>query len=118
MADDEKLAPSHRVAGSLWPVNDGKASKLRDAAFLLPLKLRARCTSSLSPISCPLLFLDRQLRRKNIHGCKPALAKDAQAKRVMALGQPAAVVVNNQPAMIPGRRLNAESAKQQNLPCG
>ena len=67
---------------------------------------------------CRFLFLDRQLRRKNVHGSKSALAQSAQAQRVMALGQPAAIVIDDKAAMIPGRRFEAESAKEQNLPRG
>ena len=51
-------------------------------------------------------------------GVKPALAQGAQAERIMALGQPAAIVVHHQAAMVPGGRLDAQRAKEQNLPRG
>ena len=62
-----------------------------------------------APVSCSpaarsidFSHLDWQFRRKDVHGCEPALAQGAQAQGIMAFGQAPAVVVHHQAAVVPG----------------
>jgi quercetin 2,3-dioxygenase len=58
-----------------------------------------------------LLRLHRQLRREEYSWASAPLAQRAQAERVVALGQPAAVVVHHQPAVEPCRDCRNPSAR-------
>src|ERR1039458_2280026 len=61
---------------------------------------------------------DGQFSRQNVHGRKPALPHGAQAQGIVALGQPATVVIHDQPAVIPEGVVEPKGAVKQNLARG
>src|ERR1035441_3923912 len=65
-----------------------------------------------------LLCFQRQLPSQNVHWRKPALARCAQAQRVVALGQAAAVPIHHQTAVKPGGIVVSQGAIEQDLAGG
>lgn len=86
------LNPSGEISGAHAP----PGIFVLDKAFVLIEGHPVTCARG-ERFSC----LHGQFRGENVHGREAALAQGAQAQRVVALGQAAAIVVYHQAAMEP-----------------